>query len=249
MGRTRFLILSDIHANQEALEAVFRTVHRRRYDGVLCMGDLVGYGASPNQVVTRIRKLKGLVAVRGNHDKVCSGLEDGKNFNVAARQAAQWTLAKLRPENAAFLRALPKGPQEASPGLWIAHGSIPDEDAYLFSDFDAYQIFQSHPFRACFFGHTHFPMIFEQRDGAIEMIPVKKDEAEFTLLPGSRYLINPGSVGQPRDRNPRAAFAEFTPETGRLTIHRVPYDVDGAAARIRKAGLPENLANRLALGA
>ena len=249
MGRTRYLILSDIHSNQEALEAVLRAVHRRHYDGVICMGDLVGYGASPNPVVTRVRKFKGLAAVRGNHDKVCSGLEDGRNFNAAARQAALWTLSKLRPENKEFLKSLPRGPREAAPGIWLAHGSIPEEDAYLFSDFDAYQVFQSSPFRVCFFGHTHFPMAFQQRDGNVELIPLKEDVVELSLLPNARYLINPGSVGQPRDRNPKAAFAEFSPESGRLMVRRVPYDIASAAQRIRRAGLPESLASRLSLGA
>jgi predicted phosphodiesterase len=249
MARGRYLIISDIHSNQEALEAVLRTVTRRAYDGVLCMGDLVGYGGSPNPVVTRIRKMKGLMAVRGNHDKVCGGLEDGKNFNAAARQAAQWTNKRLRPENKAFLQGLPRGPREVAPGLWIAHGSIPDEDAYLFSDFDAYQVFENSPFEVCFFGHTHFPMVFQHTAAGIEIIPVKQDLVELALAPGARYLINPGSVGQPRDRNPKAAFAEYFAETRRLVIRRVPYDVEGAAGRIRKAGLPENLANRLAIGA
>ncbi len=249
MAKTRYLILSDLHSNEEALSAVLRSVARRSYDGVLCMGDLVGYGASPNRVVTRLRKMKNLVAVRGNHDKVCSGIEDGRNFNAAARQAALWTLSRLRPENRAFLESLPKGPREVADGLWIAHGSIPDEDAYLFSDFDAYQVFQGHPFRVCFCGHTHFPLAFKHSEGGVELIPLKGDTVELTLDPASRYLINPGSVGQPRDRNPKASFAEYTPETGRLTVRRVEYDVAAAAGRIRKAGLPEPLANRLALGA
>ncbi len=249
MAKTRYLILSDIHANQEALEAVLRAVSRRSYDAVLCMGDLVGYGASPNPVVRRLRQFKHLVAVRGNHDKVCSGIEDGHNFNTAARQAALWTLKKLRPENRTFLLELPKGPREAAPGLWIAHGSIPEEDAYLFSDFDAYQVFEAHPFRVCFFGHTHFPMAFRHAGTGIELLPVKGDEFELEVDPAFRYLINPGSVGQPRDRNPKASFAEYSPGNGRLVVRRVPYDVASAAARIKRAGLPDNLANRLALGA
>ena len=249
LAKTRYLILSDLHANQEALDAVLRAVSRRSYEAILCMGDLVGYGASPNPVVGRLRRFKNLVAVRGNHDKVCSGMEDGRNFNSSARQAAQWTLQHLRPENKAFLSALPQGPREVAEGLWIAHGSIPDEDAYLFSDFDAYQVFEGHSFRMCFFGHTHFPMAFRRSGSGIELVPIKGDEFELEIDPACRYLVNPGSVGQPRDRNPKASFAEYSPDTRRLVVRRVSYDVAGAAARIKRAGLPDNLANRLALGA
>lgn len=248
LTRKRYLVLSDLHANQQALEAVFRTVQRRRYDAVFCMGDLVGYGANPNPVVSRMRKIRNLKIVRGNHDKVCSGLEDPSNFNSSARLAAQWTLQHLRRENLEFLVHLPKGPLEALPGIYLAHGSVPDEDAYLFSDFDAFHVFESAPFRICFFGHTHFPAVFQQSVAGIEYIPLRGDVVELQLNPQARYLINPGSVGQPRDRNPKAAFAEFYPDAGRLVVRRIEYDIPLAAERIRRAGLPESLANRLAVG-
>jgi predicted phosphodiesterase len=248
LTRKRYLVLSDIHANQQALEAVFRMIRRRRYDAVLCLGDLVGYGANPNPVVSRIRRINNLQIVRGNHDKVCCGLESANNFNSSAKMAAQWTFQHLRRENLDFLVHLPKGPLEIEPGLFIAHGSIPDEDAYLFSDFDAFHVFESSPFQVCFFGHTHFPAVFQQSVAGVEYIPLRGDVVEIQLNPGARYLINPGSVGQPRDRNPKAAFAEFYPNPGRLVVRRIEYDTATAAERIRKAGLPESLANRLALG-
>lgn len=249
MPRARYLVLSDIHGNLEALQAVFRAVERRRYSGVLCLGDLVGYGASPNAVVARMRRLKNLLIVRGNHDKVASGLENGDNFNSSALEAARWTLGRLTPPNLAFLQSLPRGPREVLPGVFLAHGSILDEDAYLFSDFDAYQSFRASPFRLCFFGHTHFPVLYQESRRGVDFLPLSGDTVEVVLDPDARYLVNPGSVGQPRDRNPKASFAEFFPETGRLVLRRVPYDVEGAAGRIRKAGLPLHLANRLALGA
>jgi predicted phosphodiesterase len=248
LAKTRYLILSDIHSNLEALEAVFRAVQRRHYDRVLCMGDLVGYGASPNPVVSRLRKTRNLVVVRGNHDKVCCGLEDGSNFNSAARTAALWTLHHLRPENREFLLKMPQGPREVAPGIWIAHGSFTDEDAYLFSDFDAFQSFEAGPFQVCFFGHTHFPSVFKRVEDGVEFCPLKGDAAELLLDPSARYMINPGSVGQPRDRNPKASFAEYYPDSRRLVLRRVAYDVAGAGAKIKRAGLPENLANRLAVG-
>jgi len=248
LAAKRYLVLSDIHSNFEALEAVMRAVKRRRYTAVLCMGDLVGYGASPNPVVTRLRRLARLVAVRGNHDKVCVGIESGNNFNTSARAAADWTRERLTQVNSEFLSSLPRGPLQVEEGLWICHGSVVDEDYYMFSDFDAYQAFEGHPFRVCFFGHTHIPYLFRKRGDTIEMVRLAGDREDFQLDPRFRYLVNPGSVGQPRDRNPKAAFAEFYPETGRLTIRRISYDAPGASAKIKRAGLPENLANRLLWG-
>lgn len=248
MARKRYLVLSDIHSNQQALEAVFRAVQRRRYEAVLCMGDLVGYGANPNPVVSRMRRLRNLLIVRGNHDKVCCGLEEGANFNATAKMAAQWTLQHLRKENREFLASLPKGPIEVLPGIVLAHGAIPDEDAYLFSDFDAYQVFEASDFRICFFGHTHFPAIFQLGPSGVEFVPMRGDQVEVQLDPKARYLINPGSVGQPRDRNAKAACAEFYPEANKLIVRRIEYDAGTAAARIRKAGLPESLGNRLLMG-
>jgi len=248
LARKRYLVLSDIHSNLQALEAVFQAVRRRRYDAVLCTGDLVGYGANPNRVVSRIRRIRKLIIVRGNHDKVCSGIAEGFNFNSTARTAAQWTSQRLRKENKEFLAALPKGPVEVLPDILLAHGAVPDEDAYLFSDFDAYQVFENSDFRICFFGHTHFPAIFQQNSAGVEFIPIRGDLVEVQLDPKARYLINPGSVGQPRDRNAKAAFAEFYPDNNKLIVRRIEYDAEAAAARIRKAGLPESLGNRLLIG-
>ncbi len=248
LATKRYLILSDIHSNEAALQAVMNAVKRRRYTAVLCMGDLVGYGASPNPVVSRLRRLSRFVAVRGNHDKVCVGIESGENFNTAARTAALWTQNRLTEVNKNFLASLPKGPLEVEEGLWICHGSFIDEDYYMFSDFDAYQAFEARPFWVCFFGHTHIPYLFRRRGDVIEMVRLAGDREELQLDPSCKYLINPGSVGQPRDRNPKAAFAEFYPESGRLTIRRVAYDAPTASAKIKRANLPENLANRLLWG-
>ncbi len=248
MAKRRFLVLSDIHANQEALEAVLRAVSRRRYEGVLCLGDLVGYGANPDPVVTRVRRLPRLVTVRGNHDKVVCGLASAENFNVAARRAADWTAARLSRENLAFLKAMPQGPKNLGDGMWICHGSMADEDAYLFSDYDAYEAFQHADFEICFFGHTHFPCAFRQTKAGIEFHPLKGEVAEIVRNPGERLLVNPGSVGQPRDRNPWASFGEYYPDVGRFVLRRIPYAAERARAKILRAGLPENLGNRLLVG-
>jgi len=248
MPRRRYLILSDIHANQEALGAVLRAVVRRRYDAVFCLGDLVGYGANPDAVVSRVRRLPGLVAVRGNHDKVVAGHASADNFNVAARKAAEWTASRLSRESLAFLKALPRGPVHPSDDLLLCHGSVTDEDAYLFSDYDALESFHAAPFRVGFFGHTHFPCAFRQGPDGIEFSRFKGDAMELSLDPDSRYLINPGSVGQPRDRNPLASFAEYFPETRRVVLRRIAYDTGLAREKILKAKLPENLGNRLLVG-
>lgn len=248
MPRRRFLLLSDIHANLEALEAVLRAVARRRYDRVLCLGDLVGYGANPDPVVSRVRRLPGLVTVRGNHDKVVAGHSSADNFNASARKAAEWTAARLSKDNLAFVRALPKGPVQLEDGVLLCHGSVADEDSYLFSDYDAHEAFTAAPFRVGFFGHTHFPCAFRETGVEVEFMPLKGECVELTLTPGCRYLFNPGSVGQPRDRNPMASFAEFYPDTGRFVLRRVAYDAGKAREKILKAGLPENLGNRLLVG-
>ena len=248
MGTIRYLVISDIHANQEAMEAVFRSVKRRKYEMVLCLGDLVGYGASPNPVLTKMRRFQRIAFVRGNHDKVCSGLEPGEDFNSSAKASARWTASKLRIDNKKFLTSLPKGPVNIGDGVMICHGSVVNEDTYMFSDFDAYEAFENTDFKVCFFGHTHIPCIFQRDSRGVEVYPLKEDETEIELDPDSRYLINPGSVGQPRNRVPKACFAEYYPEKRKLIFRRVEYDKEAAAEKIRNAGLPSNLANRLLIG-
>lgn len=248
MAKKRYLILSDIHSNEEALGAVLRCVARRRYDGVLCLGDLVGYGASPNPVVHKIKGMKELRIVRGNHDKAVADTAATQSFNNSAKTAAMWTRKHLTKANLNYVSSLPKGPVEVDKGLLICHGSPLDEDYYLFSEFDAYQVFENAAFRVCFFGHTHYPCVFKQNRDGITFSYLRGELHEEVLEKDARYLINPGSVGQPRDRNPFSAFAEYYPETRRFIFRRVAYDIDKSAAKIMKAGLPENLGARLRVG-
>ncbi len=248
MANRRFLIISDVHANMEALSAVLRAVSRRRYDKAICLGDLVGYGANPDGVVSRLRKIPRMVIVRGNHDKVAAGLASPENFNAAAKRSAEWTASKLSKENLAFLRRLPQGPVELGEGITICHGTMVDEDAYLFSDYDAYEIFKCCAFDVCFFGHSHYPCAFKQAGGSIEFIQLRGESHELILEKGARILINPGSVGQPRDRNPLASFGEYYPDSRRFVLKRVSYAMEKARMKIIKAGLPENLGNRLLAG-
>jgi predicted phosphodiesterase len=244
----RYLILSDIHANKDALTAVLSFVRRKRWDKVVCLGDLVGYCANPNQVIEMLRQNTPVVAIRGNHDKVCSGIEDGELFNRIALEAAMWTRRKLTAGNLRWLRALPIGPQIVDDRFAIAHGTPVDEDAYIFGEIEALNIFRYTPYSLCFFGHSHFPIAFALSPDSITTMPTKGSSFRIRLQEGVRYLINPGSIGQPRDGNPRASFAFYDSDSQIVTIHRITYPVRVAQQRILQAGLPRPLADRLAIG-
>ncbi len=244
----RFLILSDIHANWEALEAVLRHA-TGTYERALCLGDIVGYGADPDAATEWVRQNVGAV-IRGNHDKACAGLEDLSWFNPAARASAEWTQQVTKPRNITWLRNLPKGPEPVD-GFEIVHGSRIDEDEYVLNESDAAQVAPYLDTRVSFFGHTHVQGGFLCRGGQVKRLaaPARGEmERALDLDADSFYLLNPGSVGQPRDGDPRAAYAAYDNESRVVTFHRVPYDVEAAQAKIVAAGLPELLAVRLALG-
>jgi predicted phosphodiesterase len=245
----RYLIVSDMHGNCDALEAVLRRVRRKRFERTLVLGDLVGYGGGPNQVVEAVRQLAGEVfQVRGNHDKVVAGIEDGANFNSAALEAARWTTERLTATNLRAVRELPQGPIAVDDEVAICHGSPLDEDQYVFSDFDAYQIFTEHTTPVTFFGHTHIPSLFLKHSGGIEVALLRGESGTIRIEPGYQYLLNPGSVGQPRDRDPRASFMTYDTDRRQVRWHRVDYPIGRAQERIVKAGLPRVLAERLASG-
>jgi predicted phosphodiesterase len=244
----RYLILSDIHANREAFSAVLSFVRRKRWDKAIFLGDLVGYGANPNQTVDLLRELRPLVAIRGNHDKVCSGIENGELFNRVALQAAMWTRQKLTASNLKWLHQLPEGPAVVDGAFAISHGTPIDEDAYIFGEIEALNVFRQTTFPVCFFGHSHFPVVFGLSPDAIQTVLTMGPSFRFKLKPGVRYLINPGSIGQPRDRDPKAAYMTFDSERRIVRWYRVDYPIERAQQRILKAGLPKVLADRLALG-
>jgi len=244
----RYLILSDIHSNKEALQAALSRVRRKPWDKAVFLGDLVGYGANPNQTVDMLRRLRPLAAIRGNHDKVCSGIENGELFNRIALQAAMWTRNKLTRSNLSFLKGLPQGPLVVDGRFAISHGTPIDEDAYIFGEIEALNVFRQTDFDVCFFGHSHFPVIFALSPDAITTVLTVAPSFRFKLEPGVRYLINPGSIGQPRDGNPLASFAIYDAEARTVHIHRVGYRVEETQGKILKAGLPRPLADRLALG-
>jgi predicted phosphodiesterase len=249
----RVLLISDIHSNLEALEACLAAAPA--YDVVVNLGDIVGYGASPNDVIERAREL-GKVFVRGNHDKAVCGLMDLKDFNPVAAMAAEWTRNQLTPDNLEWLRALPQGPVQVSElgGLQFVHGSPLDEDDYLVTVRDAVEPLVVSSAAVTFFGHTHLQGSFETNDVHLESFhPAYKtvgqsEITEFRLKDELRYLVNPGSVGQPRDGDWRAAFAVFDSENHIVTFCRVPYNLKSAQDRILAANLPPRLATRLAAG-
>lgn len=249
----RFLLLSDIHSNLDALEACLAAAPA--HDAVANLGDIVGYGANPNEVIEKSRAL-GNIFVRGNHDKACAGMMDVRGFNHIAAAAVVWTHHALTPDNLAWLKALPQGPLPLAPlkDAQVVHGSPRDEDEYLLvSDHAAVSAFNTEiPYT--FFGHTHmqggFLIDHEQEKTFRPDYPSTDGDVRFELkLDGAgKYMINPGSIGQPRDGDWRAAFAVFDSEARSVTFHRVCYDIERAQQRIREAGLPERLADRLPQG-
>ena len=249
----RILLLSDIHANLEALEAALATAPP--FDAVVNLGDIVGYGASPNEVAERSRAL-GKVFVRGNHDKAATGVMDLDDFNPMAAAAAIWTRNQLTPENLNWLRGLPQGPVALPdlPQVQLVHGSPNDEDEYVVSLGDALAPLITLTIPLTFFGHTHLQGGFfangSSADGfRPEYRTVGQPESvPLQLKPATRYLINPGSVGQPRDGDWRAAFALFDSEAQVIHFHRTPYNLKAAQDRIFAAKLPPRLATRLAAG-
>ncbi len=247
----RYLIIADIHANLDALETVLNAAHGT-WDRVLVLGDLVGYGASPNEVVDAIRALDPVAIIRGNHDKAACGIEDGSNFNHVARTAATWTSETLTAANRTYLRELPAGPTAIDDRVEICHGAPFDEDHYIFDGDDALRALATASRPVCLFAHTHLPVVFHYRsemfDGFVPEVPSGTARLTLDLQDDAQYLVNVGSVGQPRDGDPRAAYGIYHEEEAKLLLHRIPYPVDAAQRRILAAGLPASLANRLAVG-
>lgn len=244
----RALVVSDIHSNAEALRAVMSRVRRKKFDHIVCLGDFVGYGAQPNQILDVMRTVAvPKVYIRGNHDRVAAGVDDGEGFNHPARFAALWTRAHLSRPNLDFLRKLPVGPMTRG-GMVLCHGSPLDEDDYVFHEGHAAQVFALYDGGIILYGHTHLPVVFSRADdGQIRGLAIQGN-VTLHLEHGMRHLINPGSVGQPRDRNPAASFAIVDSEKLTVQFFRVPYDVEKTRASILRAGLPRALADRLKNG-
>ena len=248
----RYLVISDLHSSEEALAAVFQAADGE-YDSVLCCGDLVGYGPSPNEVIERLQEAKATV-IRGNHDRTACGLDDPDWFGESARQAILWTRATLSPAHHAYLRNLSVGPLPLPDGsVQLVHGSLLDEDEYVYEGAAAYDSLSLTSLQVTFFGHTHLPCVFSltpDDDLRLEAAgeATQQTSAWFHLEKDVRYLINPGSVGQPRDGDPRASFALYDSKSHFVKLRRVEYDIESVQEKMRRVHLPEFLIDRLAVG-
>lgn len=244
----RWLILSDLHSNLHALEAVIADT-AGLYDQVVCLGDIVGYGADPNAVTAWVRD-NSQFTIRGNHDRASAGDPVIETFSDNAADAVRWTRRKLTAQNSAWLRELPSGPLAVG-RFFIVHGSPRHEDEYLFNRDEVVGAFRVIPGDVCFFGHTHCQLGFAWRRGRLWLLyPPEEDESDLVhaLDPDAGFLLNPGSTGQPRDGDPRAACAIYDDESRQVSFRRVRYDVAGAQMRILETGLPDSLAARLYVG-
>jgi diadenosine tetraphosphatase ApaH/serine/threonine PP2A family protein phosphatase len=239
------LIISDIHANLVALEAVLAAAGA--VDAIWNLGDIVGYGPKPRECVNRVVELKPAYSLIGNHDWACIGRLPLDEFNPVARFATYWTTAQLSTDHMQYLEGLPNRIIEN--GYMLVHGS-PRHPVweYVTSARIALPQFDLFDAPVCFLGHTHIQM-FISHDVAKRGGPATPPQDGDTLrLASGRYIVNPGSVGQPRDNDPRAAFALFDPDTGEITFRRVAYDIADTQAQMEAAGLPRPLITRLALG-
>jgi diadenosine tetraphosphatase ApaH/serine/threonine PP2A family protein phosphatase len=244
----RYAVLSDIHGNAEALAAVLADADDQGARSVLCLGDMVGYGAEP---VTCLETMgdRAIVVVAGNHEQGAAGLMDLAWFNPAARAAAVWTRERLAGDHRRYLAGLPLVATVGEASLVHASPDHPDEWEYLVAPEDGFGAFAAFASRLCFVGHSHLPAVWSLGSSGPDFT------GRFAAWPhrirleaGRRYLINVGSVGQPRDRDPRAAYAIWDLDAGLVVIRRVPYDTEAAARKILAAGLPAVLAERLAGG-
>ncbi len=243
----RYFIFSDVHANLEAFDAVLSAVAEEQADRMIFLGDVVGYGAQPNEAIDRLKQLKPDATVRGNHDKVIAGVEDGSSFQELAYTSAMWSRRQIRTDNRDYLQRMAQGPVTLERGIQISHGSPHDEDFYIVSHWDARPILHESESWIVFYGHTHLPMIYSTESKLSQYYP-EDDEVYYNLSADKQYLINPGSVGQPRDLNPKASFAILDTDESIICIKRVEYDIQATQRKIRQAGLPTWHADRLAAG-
>ncbi len=242
MDNQRYAVLGDIHSNLEALEVVLRDAEEQDVNSYICVGDVVGYNGNPSECLDRIRDL-GCVCVRGNHDHYCSNDESLDDFQPLAANVIDWTRNQLSGDQLQFLRDLKY--VRTVKGFTIVHSTLdmPEKWGYVFDGLEAEANFNYQITSVCFHGHTHVPIAFEKR-GKV----VKKKYTNLEISLGRKYFINVGSVGQPRDGDPRASYAVYDVDAKTVELRRIPYDVEKTQDRIRKVGLPERLAKRLGIG-
>ncbi|MGA3244465.1 MAG: metallophosphoesterase family protein [Bacteroidota bacterium] len=231
----RIAIISDIHSNLEALKSAFEAIDAQHVDDIVCLGDTVGYGSNPNECLELVRSRCSII-LQGNHDAAAVDLSVANQFTLNAQLSAIWTFGTLLPENKDFLRNLPL--MKPRGDILFSHASPfePEEWNYVISEYDTREAFQAFTEKICFIGHSHIPVIFSEHGKA------------SAISPSGRFIVNVGSIGQPRDANPNLSFGIFDTESWTYQNVRVGYDVDAAAEKIRKAGLPRALAERLYQG-
>ena len=241
----RTAIIADLHANLEATCAVFRAIDERAPDQTVCLGDLCGYNAEPNEVIDLVRE-RGIASTMGNHDAVACGLEAPWFFRAAAKKAIEWQLERITDVNKTWLSKT-VDPLKMDPRCLCVHGSPGHRDDYIVDWLDAMrqvEILVKNGISICFFGHSHRTSLFSERGASQPVTPGSVHD----LRRMDRYFINPGAVGQPRDGDPRAAFGLFDSDKMTFEFCRVEYDVEACARKVIAAGLPPELAKRLALG-
>ena len=241
----RYGIFSDVHSNTEALDAVLALFKKEGVERYLCVGDIVGYGAEPGECIRTIRDLPCEGIVGGNHDWASVGLLSLEWFNPVAREAVLWTQKVLQPEESQFLQCLRSASLLGD--ITLVHGSLdsPEEFRYIYDVESATETLRRLQTKICFVGHSHLPMILSiDVEGKIDSYGTPR----VALKKECRYLVNVGSVGQPRDGDPRAVCVIFDSESSCVEIQRTPYDIPSTQKKILKAGLPSVLASRLSEG-
>ena len=238
----KYAVIADIHANLEAFEVVLADTKEQRCTHYCCVGDVVGYNANPKECLDMVRSM-GMPCVKGNHDEYCSTDEDLEGFNPHAAEAVNWTRKQLSPEDRQWLRDLKYVRLVASFSMVHATLDGPQRWGYVFDKLMAAASFTYQNTSVCFFGHTHVPVAFV-RDTVVRGGTYSK----FKVEPGKKYFVNVGSVGQPRDGNPKAAYVVYDMDESTIELRRLDYDIPKAQKKIMEAGLPQRLADRLALG-
>lgn len=240
----KYAVLGDIHANLDALQTVLADAQEQGVTDYICVGDVVGYNAYPNECCEIIREL-GAVTVRGNHDHYCAFEEPLDDFHPMAAAVVEWSRRELTEDNKAWLRSLEYIRKER--GITIVHATLdmPERWGYVFESIEAEPSFPYQKTQLCFHGHTHVPVVFEQQQGNVTAIQAP---GEIKLALGRKYFLNTGSVGQPRDQIPDASYCIYDADAKTVTYRRLPYDIEKACAAIRAAGLPDRLAERLTVG-
>jgi putative phosphoesterase len=244
----KYGIISDIHGNIYALEVALKVLEEAGVEKVLNLGDMIGYGANPTEVIAKLRDKEDHITIAGNHDRQVSGEKDPRMRKTAAR-ALEWTQDNVSPNNARWLQSLPQGKMLDEHPIVIVHGSLCERDTYILTGAEIKRnlevmINEFKDYKVCLFGHTHVPLLVSRKTLVTDL----KETKTFQLDPNDQYLINPGSVGQPRDRCPLSAFGILDTEKWTMTFVRKEYDIPAAQKAIIDAGLPDKFSSRLAEG-